>query len=173
MLLSAFFLTLAVLVADAASPNTPAPAGCQPSFSGSFAISTVVASAAPSAIPAPSPGSPATPGGYGSPSPSSPSFGSSTACNSPSTVSLTLSRGVLLDSMGRTGEIAANQQLQFDSPPQSSAIYTGGFSACANSSLALGGSTIFYSCVSGGFSNLFDMAISSQCTPVNIQIEPC
>lgn len=52
--------------------------------------------------------------------------------------------------------IAANYQFQFDAPPQAGAIYTTGFSLCANGSLALGGSAIFYQCLSGSFYNLYD-----------------
>ena len=52
--------------------------------------------------------------------------------------------------------IAANYQFQFDAPPQAGAIYTTGFSLCSNNSLALGGSAIFYQCLSGSFYNLYD-----------------
>ena len=52
--------------------------------------------------------------------------------------------------------IAANYQFQFDNPPQAGAIYTTGFSLCANNTLALGGSAIWYQCLSGSFYNLYD-----------------
>ncbi|KAF8540930.1 hypothetical protein BDD12DRAFT_733432, partial [Trichophaea hybrida] len=58
----------------------------------------------------------------------------------------TLSNGVLKDNLGRTGYIADNRQFQFDGPPQSGAIYTSGFSACEDGTLALGGSNKFYAC---------------------------
>jgi len=90
------------------------------------------------------------------------------ACASNSTLALSLSSGVLKDSHGRTGYIAANYQFQFDSPPQAGAIYTSGFSVCSNGSLALGGSNIFYQCLSGSFYNLYDRKWASQCTPVTI-----
>lgn len=61
-------------------------------------------------------------------------------------VTLSLDRGVLSDNMGRTGYIASNRQLQFDAPPQGGAIYTAGFSACNDGTLALGGSNTFYAC---------------------------
>ncbi|KAM7216120.1 hypothetical protein V8F06_008495, partial [Rhypophila decipiens] len=54
----------------------------------------------------------------------------------------------------RTRYIASNFQLQFDAPPQAGAIYTGGFSHCPNGTLAVGATTIFYQCHSGGFCNL-------------------
>ena len=93
-----------------------------------------------------------------------------TACNAPGTLALTLKDGKLLDSQGRTGYIASNFQFQFDNPPQAGAIFTGGFSVCGNGSLALGGSTVFYSCSSGSFSNLYDRNFAAQCVPVNIGI---
>ena len=52
--------------------------------------------------------------------------------------------------------VASNYQFQFDAPPQAGSIYTGGFSLCANGSLAVGGSAIFYQCLSGTFYNLYD-----------------
>ena len=165
MFFSAVLLALSALSASAEPPITPpqsAPVDCEPSFSGPFAIAPVNISVTPA-------GSPATPGGYGGTSGPSPL---PTACDSPSTLSLTLSGGILLTNQERTGNIAPNHQLQFDNPLQAGAIYTGGFSACANGSLALGGSTVFYSCVSGAFTNIFDISLGSQCAPVGIAIEP-
>jgi hypothetical protein len=52
----------------------------------------------------------------------------------------------LTDSLGRIGYIADNRQLQFDGPPQAGAVYTAGFSACPDGTLALGGSNVFYAC---------------------------
>lgn len=85
----------------------------------------------------------------------------------------TLASGVLTDSQKRTGYIASNFQLQFDGPPQAGAIYTSGFSACSNGSLALGGSAVFYECDSGDFFNLYDRSWAAQCSPVEIIILPC
>lgn len=85
----------------------------------------------------------------------------------------TLNNGVLKDSQGRTGYIASNYQLQYDAPPQAGAIYTAGFSILPNNSLALGPSAIFYSCYTGGFSNLYDRAWAPQCLPVLLDIIPC
>ncbi|KAF2116948.1 hypothetical protein BDV96DRAFT_645348 [Lophiotrema nucula] len=83
-------------------------------------------------------------------------------------LTLSLSDEVLKDQAGRTGYIASNYQFQFDEPPQAGAIYTSGFSLCGNSSLALGGSSIFYQCWSGGFFNLYDRdwAGPSTCTAI-------
>lgn len=61
-------------------------------------------------------------------------------------LSCSLQNGVLTDDKGRTGYIADNRQFQFDGPPQSGAIYTSGFSACDDGTLALGGSNVFYAC---------------------------
>ncbi|QDS70599.1 hypothetical protein FKW77_000296 [Venturia effusa] len=81
----------------------------------------------------------------------------------------TLSGGVLKDAQGRTGYIADNFQFQFDGPPQAGAIYTAGFSLCGNGSLALGGSAIWYQCLSGGFYNLYDRSWAPQCSPIYIE----
>ncbi|KAF2151777.1 hypothetical protein K461DRAFT_279284 [Myriangium duriaei CBS 260.36] len=82
---------------------------------------------------------------------------------------ITLSNGVLTDSKGRTGYIASNNQFQFDGPVQAGAIYTAGWSVCQNSSLALGGSTVFYECLSGSFYNLYDENDAAQCSPIILQ----
>lgn len=82
---------------------------------------------------------------------------------------LTLEDGILKDGQGRTGYIASNFQFQFDAPPQAGAIYTSGFSICTNGTLALGGSNIFYRCLSGNFYNLYDRYWAPQCSPVTIE----
>lgn len=84
---------------------------------------------------------------------------------------MTLNAGVLTDSDGRIGGIVANRQFQFDGPPsQAGTIYNAGFSVCSNGSLALGGSAIFYQCVSGGMSNLYDESVAAQCNQVLLNI---
>lgn len=83
-----------------------------------------------------------------------------------------LSNGVLTDSKGRTGYIAANSQFQFDAPPQTGAIYTAGWSICANGSLAIGGTAVFQQCLSGGFYNLYLENTAPQCSPIYIDIIP-
>ena len=77
------------------------------------------------------------------------------------------------DAQGRTAYIADNYQFQFDSPPQAGAIYTAGFSVCSNSSVALGGSTVFYQCLSGSFYNLYNTNWAPQCSPVDMNVIPC
>ncbi|GKT44757.1 cell wall mannoprotein CIS3 [Colletotrichum spaethianum] len=52
-------------------------------------------------------------------------------------------------------------------------IYTSGFSVCTNGSLALGGSTTFYRCLSGNFWNLYDRNVAEQCSPIHLAILPC
>jgi hypothetical protein len=91
------------------------------------------------------------------------------ACKTNSTLSMSLSNGILTDSVGRTGYIASNYQFQFDKPPQAGAIYTAGFSLCANGSLALGGSNVFWQCLSGSFYNLYDRHWAAQCSPITIE----
>jgi len=79
----------------------------------------------------------------------------------------------LTDAQSRIGYIADNYQFQFDGPPQAGAIYTGGFSVCGNGSLALGGSAVFYQCLSGSFYNLYDRNWAAQCEPIAINVLPC
>ncbi|GKT91404.1 covalently-linked cell wall protein [Colletotrichum tofieldiae] len=52
-------------------------------------------------------------------------------------------------------------------------IYTSGFSVCTNGSLALGGSTTFYRCLSGNFWNLYDRDWAEQCSPIHLSVLPC
>ncbi|KAH8660964.1 hypothetical protein BGZ60DRAFT_471778 [Tricladium varicosporioides] len=97
-----------------------------------------------------------------------------TSCGAQGTLTIrSLTNGVLTDSQGRTGYIASNYQFQFDAPPQAGSIYTSGFSACNNGSLALGGSAVFYQCYSGGFYNLYDRHWAAQCSPILLEILPC
>lgn len=71
-------------------------------------------------------------------------------CIAPGSLAMRLVNGVLIDSLGRIGSIVANRQFQFDGPPaQAGAIYTGGWSVCADGVLALGSSKKFYQCSSG------------------------
>jgi hypothetical protein len=94
-------------------------------------------------------------------------------CGKSGYLTLTLTGGQLKDAVGRTGYIAANYQFQFDAPPQTGAIYTGGFSVGSNGSLALGASAVFYECLSGSFYNLYDRSWAAQCSPILIGIVPC
>ncbi|KAH9825784.1 protein containing internal repeats (PIR) [Teratosphaeria destructans] len=130
-------------VTSAISPKVTDPAGCTSSYDGKFEIEVVnVTSSKTKRDLAPR----ATP------------------------LVITLSNGVLTDSEGRTGYIASNNQFQFDGPPQAGAIYTSGWSACSNGTLALGDSAIFYQCLSGTFYNLYDESTGEQCTPIYIDI---
>ncbi|KAM7219704.1 hypothetical protein V8F06_004917, partial [Rhypophila decipiens] len=52
-------------------------------------------------------------------------------------------------------------------------IYTAGFSHCPNGTLALGATTVFYQCRSGGFYNLYDRWWAEQCSPTNILMRQC
>jgi len=91
------------------------------------------------------------------------------ACKTSSSLEITLADGVLTDSAGRTGYIASNFQFQFDKPPQAGAIFTAGWTVCANGSLALGGSNVFYQCLSGNFFNLYNTDWAPQCSPITIE----
>ena len=90
------------------------------------------------------------------------------SCRTDSSLQLHLSNSILTDALGRTGYIASNYQFQFDSPPQSESLYTAGWSVCSNGSLALGGSTVFWQCLSGEFYNLYDRNWAAQCSPINL-----
>lgn len=89
------------------------------------------------------------------------------ACKTNSTLQMTIEDGLLYDGLRRRGYIAANYQFQFDAGvPQTGAIITSGFSLCENGTLALGGSAIFWQCLSGTFYNLYDRDWAFQCEPV-------
>ncbi|KAM3551715.1 hypothetical protein MY1884_007587 [Beauveria asiatica] len=95
-------------------------------------------------------------------------------CSGDKALVMDLKDGVLTDSKGRIGSIVSNYQFQFDGPPaQAGALYTAGFSTCQNGSLAIGPSTVFYQCRSGGFYNLYDRHWAEQCEPVEIVAMPC
>lgn len=130
-------------------PKAAAPAGCSANYNGQFEITVVTASAKRSLLPRQS------------------------TCGQDGYLTLALAGGQLKDAKGRTGYIADNYQFQFDAPPQTGAIYTGGFSVCNNGSLALGASTVFYECLSGTFYNLYDRSWAPQCTPILIDLIPC
>ncbi|EME88948.1 uncharacterized protein MYCFIDRAFT_86151 [Pseudocercospora fijiensis CIRAD86] len=130
-------------VTAAISPSTSSPAGCKPDYSGTFQIQVVnVTSTGKRDVEKRASGA----------------------------LYLTLAGGILKDQDGRTGYIAANRQFQFDKPAQTGAIYTAGWSACANNTLAIGGDAVFAQCLSGTFYNLYDEATSAQCSPVYIEI---
>lgn len=96
------------------------------------------------------------------------------ACAQNDSLSFTLASGIIKDSKQRMGYLASNFQLQFNYPPQSNSIYTAGFSVCANGSLAFGGSTVFYQCLSGKSYNLYNKnRATAQCTAVTMDIVRC
>jgi len=129
------------------APSESAPAGCTPDFSGTFEIQ------AETVIP----------------------NKKRDACGGAGTLVSTLSGGILMDSAGRQGDIVSNNnQFQFDpAPGQPGYIYNAGFSACPNGTLALGGTTVFYKCKSGGFYNIYQIASAEQCEPIQLGIIPC
>lgn len=127
-------------VTSAIAPSSSAPSGCETSYSGTFEIQIVNVTS------------------------------SSKVKRQDTALECTLSDGVLKDAKGRTGYIAANNQFQFDGPPQAGAIYTAGWSVCANDSLALGDESVFYQCLSGTFYNLYDESTGAQCSEVYIDV---
>ena len=67
----------------------------------------------------------------------------------------------------------ANYQFQYDLHLQVDALNTGGFCIFKNNTLAIGGSAVFYHCLSGSFYNLYDESLGAQCSPVYLQVIPC
>jgi hypothetical protein len=132
------------------SPSSSAPAGCAGSYNGAFEITIINSTIV-----------------------KRDTIKRDSTCGTPGFLTLTLANGVLKDAQGRTGYIADNYQFQFDAPAQTGAIYTAGFSVCGNGSLALGGSNIFYECLSGDFYNLYDRHWAAQCEPILIDVLPC
>ncbi|ESZ96065.1 hypothetical protein SBOR_3542 [Sclerotinia borealis F-4128] len=125
------------------TPTDSAPLGCATSYSGNFGISAVkVGNVAKR---------------------------QQKRADDSSSLAITLNGGILKDQQDRTGYIASNYQFQFDGPPQTGAIYTGGWSVCSNGSLALGGSALFYECLSGTFYNLYTESQGEQCSQILIQ----
>ncbi|CAG8959810.1 hypothetical protein HYFRA_00001718 [Hymenoscyphus fraxineus] len=135
-------------VTETIAPQAAAPGGCSPSISGKFQLEAVNITA-PAKVKRDS------------------------SCGAEGVLTVDLKDGKLTDSKQRTGYIASNYQFQFDAPPQTGTIYSGGFSACSNGSLALGGSAVFYQCYSGGFYNLYDRSWAEQCNPILLQMFPC
>ncbi|TVY87535.1 Cell wall mannoprotein [Lachnellula willkommii] len=135
--------------ADTKAPSASAPAGCTEDYSGTFELQaeTVVAKVR----------------------------SSRDTCGGAGTLVSTLKGGILTDSAGRQGNIVSdNYQFQYDpAPGQAGYIYNAGFSACSNGSLALGGTTVFYQCKSGGFYNIYQTASAEQCEPIQLGIIPC
>lgn len=131
-------------VTEAITPDTAAPAGCSPDYSGEFQIQVVNVTTSASKT--------------------------KRQADQAGQLLLKLQGGILTDQQGRTGYIAANRQFQFDAPAQTGAIYTAGWSACQNGSLAIGGDALFQQCLSGTFYNLYDEATEAQCSPVYIDI---
>ncbi|RDL41679.1 uncharacterized protein BP5553_01658 [Venustampulla echinocandica] len=97
----------------------------------------------------------------------------STDCSVEGTLTVELSDGKLTDSQGRTGYIAANNQFQFDNPPQPDALATDGWSVCKNQTLELKGSPDFFQCDSGGFFNIYNKHLTDQCIPTLLNLLPC
>ncbi|KAF1851880.1 uncharacterized protein K460DRAFT_401881 [Cucurbitaria berberidis CBS 394.84] len=138
------FVALSLAAAAMALPQSGSPSGCSSSTSGTFQISTVNVT-------------------------SGSSKRDVEKRQLAGALTLSLNDGLLKDQAGRSGYIASNYQFQFDAPIQADARETSGFSLCSNSSLALGGSTIFYQCLSGTFYNLYSQSTGAQCIPIHIQ----
>ncbi|GJC98882.1 covalently-linked cell wall protein [Colletotrichum higginsianum] len=134
-------------VSGALAPEDGPPSGCETNFDGNFGLTVVELGKR--------------------------SLDKRGACTGAGSLDLTLKDSVLTDSQNRTGSIVANFQFQFDGPPQAGVIYTSGFSVCSNGSLALGGSTTFYRCLSGNFYNLYDRHWAEQCSPIHLSVLPC
>ncbi|KAH6618261.1 putative covalently-linked cell wall protein [Chaetomium sp. MPI-SDFR-AT-0129] len=140
-------------VTEQIAPDGQAPDGCQADFSGNFQITVDKLTFKANTVRA--------------------AEDVDAGCASTSNLVVSLNNGVLTDGLNRTGYIASNYQFQFDGPPQAGALYTAGYSVCANNSLALGSSAVFWECASGTFYNLYDRKAADQCSPVEIIVIPC
>lgn len=138
------FLAVAALAGVALAapqPQASAAAGCSPDRAGTFGISVVNVTKKRDVLESRQVGS----GQY------------------------TLMGGIFKDSVGRIGSIVANRQFQFDGPPaQAGAVYSSGWSICANGSIAVAGNALFYQCLSGTFYNIYDRSQGGQCSPIYI-----
>ncbi|KAL6709170.1 DRAP deaminase [Coniothyrium glycines] len=136
--------TLAQAVEEGIAPASSPPSGCKTTVDGTFEIGTLE-------------------------NPTLKSKRETAQEAADGALACTLKDGILHDQYGRTGSVVANRQFQFDGPPQAGAIYTGGFSVCGNNSLAIGGTTRWWRCMSGDFGNLYDEWIGAQCHEIRIQ----
>lgn len=127
------------------TPTASAPAGCQTSYSGTFGLSVVNTTTASKV---------------------------KRESGQPNALVIALKNSVLTDTQGRIGYIASNYQFQFDFGGQAGELASAGFSVCANNSLALGSSAIWYECLSGNFYNLYDKNWAPQCQAVYLEILP-
>jgi hypothetical protein len=144
--LAAFAAAAPQQVTPVATPSSSAPAGCATSYSGNFNIQIVNVTDVPS---------------------------SSIQKRQAQVLNVTLNNGILKDEQGRTGYIASNSQFQFDSPPQGNALLTSGWSICPYAEtqrLTIGADDVWYSCLSGGFYNLYDKNTAAQCNKVYIDV---
>lgn len=91
---------------------------------------------------------------------------------SPNTLTISLKNGVLSDNTGRIGYIASSYQFQFDTNGQAGELYNAGFSVCSNNTLALGGSAVWYECLSGSFYNLYSQNWAPQCQAIYLDVIP-
>ncbi|KKA27713.1 hypothetical protein TD95_002371 [Thielaviopsis punctulata] len=168
-------------VTSSIAPDAPIPSGCSTSLPYRFQIAVSLPFNSTGSASNDTNGSPNYTSGFSnytsdlfSYNPRSPlSKRTTSSCSNNNMLVVSLSNGVLTDAKNRTGYIASNRQFQFDGPPQSGAIFTAGFSVCANNSLALGGSTVWYQCKSGSFSNLYDQDWAEQCSLMHLDVIPC
>ncbi|CAZ80673.1 unnamed protein product [Tuber melanosporum] len=111
------------------------------------------------------------PGAFGFEPIDHPTWTVETRCFEPRSLKMFLSKGLLVDHLGRIGSIVANRQFQFDGPPaQAGAIYTGGWSICPDNLIALGPQQEFYACASGTFENIYDSKIADYCRQIFLGI---
>lgn len=87
---------------------------------------------------------------------------------------MSLQYGNLMDSRGRYAYIGADRKLTFANPVHHDAVITSGFGVCSNSTISLGGSTIFYSCLGVGDdrsgSGIYDRPVDGYCHPVHLEL---
>lgn len=89
---------------------------------------------------------------------------------------ISLTGSALTDQRGSTGSIVANDQFQFDGPPQAGVKVSAGWYRNDNATLALGtagDAAVFYQCDSGNLVNLYRISIGKQCVPIYLLLNVC
>lgn len=155
-------------VSSAVAPTAAAPAGCSSNYAGMFQIQdTLLPGGSKRSLEAVRTAAP-----LNQPTATTGRDLVLTSLQRDTPLTIMLTNGVLKDSDGRTGYLASNMQFQFDNPPQAGAIYTAGFTICSNGSLALGNDALWWSCLSGSFSNIYYESQGGQCKEVTLQAIP-
>ncbi|RKP32001.1 hypothetical protein METBISCDRAFT_21907 [Metschnikowia bicuspidata] len=91
-------------------------------------------------------------------------------CSAEGNLEMTLEKSALIDSFKRIGYVADNGQIQFDSPPQSGALYAIGWAISKGGYLSFGNQEVLYQCLSGDFYNLYIKSLGPHCEEVKARV---